>query len=102
MRFGFKVRVGAFVRVPAPMKAQVDRWELLRGRSDNGWVSLAVFLDVFQIKYTGLPKHAFARVKKKLVEIGCVVKKADPPVVRGHPPPMARVCDLSRVYKTLQ
>ena len=22
--------------------------------------------------------------------------------VRGHPPPMARVCDLSRVYKTLQ
>ena len=93
---------GLRVDLPAPMKAQVDRWELLRGRSDNGWVSLAVFLDVFQIKYTGLPKHAFARVKKKLVEIGCVVKKADPPVVRGHPPPMARVCDLSRVYKTLQ
>ena len=63
------------VDLPAPMKAHVDRWELLRDRSNNGWVSLAVFLEVFKIKYTGLPKHAMARVKKKLVDTGCEVKK---------------------------
>ena len=86
---------------PSSWGSQVDRWELLRGQSSNGWVSLGVFLDVFKLKYTGLLKHAMGRVKKRLVDAGCAIKKTDPPVGRGHPPPLARVCDLQRVYNDL-
>ena len=89
------------VELPVFRGSQVDRWELLRGQSSNGWVSLGVFLDVFKLKYTGLPKHAMGRVKKRLVDAGCAIKKTDPPVGRGHPPPLARVCDLQRVYNDL-
>ena len=87
---------------PAPMRAQVDRWSLLRERSSNGWVSLGVFIDLFKIKYTGKIKHAIARHKKKLVAAGCEVKRTQPPEGVGWPPPRARVCDLNRVYNDLQ
>lgn len=92
---------GLRVDLPAPMKAQVDRWELLRERSNNGWVSLGIFLDVFKIKYTGPAKHAVARVRKKLKDKNCEVKRTEPPVGRGWPAPVARVCDLQRVYQSL-
>ena len=91
---------GLRVDLPAPVRAQVNRWDLLRERSDNGWVTLGNFTEVFKIKYTGNVKHAMARVKKKLVDAGLQVKKTEPPQGRGWPSPRAHVCvcDLKRVY----
>ena len=79
----------------------MDRWGLLRERSNNGWVSLGIFLDVFKNKYTGPAKHAVGRVRKQLKYKNCEVKRAEPPVGRGWPAPVARVCDLQRVYQSL-
>ena len=87
---------------PAPMRTQVDRWDILRERSSNGWISLGVFIDIFKIKYTGKIKHAIGRQKKKLLDAGCEVQRTQPPEGVGWPPPRARVSDLRRVHKDLQ